>query len=371
MIAVFIDLKRAFETIDRGIMIEVLRSYGLGGNVLSWFESWLTGRIQRTTVNNATSGEYDIDIGLPQGTPLSCELFALYINLIVTVLKYCKIKLFADDILLWIVANRWNLIQKINELNYDLMQLNNFYEAMKLKLNLRKTTHMVISTVDITLPMCPNMNGVDIERVTEYKYLGVVIDSKLKFQANHQYLKKKMIKKISFLQRNKNNYDTSTKTTLFKSLISPHVDFYSTILLMATETQIHEIQVLQNRALRAILKLDNRSNVDEMLRALNLMDIKQRIAYNVILLIHKMKMRMLPDYLVLNLNFVSDVQPYNLRSNEKFRLPSYVAYVAQNSLFYKGVSMYNEMLDHINVTNDLNVFKKELTDYVKLKYSSH
>lgn len=188
---------------------------------------------------------------------------------------------------------------------------------------------------------------------------------------NLQYVKKKMIKKIGFLQRNKHKFDLKTKLLMLKSLISPHVDYCSSVLFLATDTQLKELQLLQNRAMRAVLKCNRRTNVEQMLNKLNLLDVKQRIYFNVLLMIHKLKIGLLPTYLSQNLQYVRDVQPYSLRSNENFRLPQFIGGQAQNSLFYKGVSLYNSLINDVSINNNVSEFKNELKNYVKVNFSSH
>lgn len=374
IVAVFIDLKRAFETIDRFIMLQVLDNVGVKGNVLSWFRSWLSQRTQHTKLNGKVSSEIDVNVGLPQGTPLSCILFALYINAIVSIIKHCKIKLFADDTLIWIIAkNKDDLIQKIFLLNEDLARVCMFFEVRKMFLNVSKTKFMIISGSSIQhVPIPVKLNGQSIERVWEMKYLGVIIDPQLKLDLNHQYVKKKMIKKISFLQRNRNRYYMHTKLLMYKSLIGPHVDFCSTVLFLATDTQLKELQVLQNRAMRAILNCGIRTSIETMLNRLKLLDVKQRIYFNVLIAVHKMKLGLLPPYLTQQLRYVGDVQPYGLRSNNRFRLPDYTGQ-GQNSLFYKGVDLYNKMMRDEDDLAGLNIesFKRKLVIYVKDRFSSH
>lgn len=82
MLAIFFDLKRAFETLDRNILIKTMRAYGIGGKVIEWFESWLADRTQQVRFNSEVSNEKKIELGIPQGTPLSCTLFNIYINLL-------------------------------------------------------------------------------------------------------------------------------------------------------------------------------------------------------------------------------------------------------------------------------------------------
>lgn len=149
-------------------------------------------------------------------------------------------------------------------------------------------------------------------------------------------------------------------------LITVHRSFF-----LLNEIQFHELQVLQNRALRAVFCCDIYRSVDSMLKQLNLLDIKQRIYFNVLVMVHKMKLGLLPKYLCENLTFVRDIQPYLLRSNNLFRLPNFRTSPSQNSLFYKGVNTYNTMLTRFNPSDDLQQFKSEITNYVQLNFSSH
>lgn len=370
VVSVFIDLRRVFETINRDIMLCVLENYGLRSTVLSWFRTWLTDRRQQTVFNEHVSEEEEINIGIPQGTPLSCELFALYINAIVFVLRHCKIKLFADDILLWIVARIEDIDRAIRQLNEDLQHLFEFFCARKLSVNEQKTKYMIISSRQTVQPNIRLvLNGHQIERVTNYKYLGVIITDNQKLDLHHEYILKKIQKKTNYLTRNRKRYNKRAKLLMFKSLISPHTDFCSSILFLLNETQLNELQQQQNRAMRAILNRNRYASVTQMLQELDLLSVRQRISFNVLLMVHKMKKGLLPQYLTQNLSYVRDCQPYSLRSNDRFRLPTHTR--TQNSLFYKGVSLYNAMLDHLLPDNNISRFKAQLKDYVKLHVRSH
>ena len=118
VIAVFIDLKRAFETVNHTILIDKLNKYGIKSTELSWFKSFLTNRTQCTKVNENTSQYVSVDVGLPQGAILSIPLFQIYINDLVKVIKYSKIKLFADDGLIYISGHDLNECKRL--INLDL-----------------------------------------------------------------------------------------------------------------------------------------------------------------------------------------------------------------------------------------------------------
>lgn len=80
IIVIFLDLKRAFETVDGSKMLEKLNNFGIKYNKLKWFESFMKNRKQCTKFKHEISNEINVPIGLPQGTQLSVFLFLLYIN---------------------------------------------------------------------------------------------------------------------------------------------------------------------------------------------------------------------------------------------------------------------------------------------------
>lgn len=116
------------------------------------------------------------------------------------------------------------------------------------------------------------------------------------------------------------------------------------ILFLMTDETMRRLQVIQNKAMRVILKVSIYTPVREMLSVTKLMSVKQRIYFNVLLMMYKIKLNMAPKYLTQNLCKVSEAQPYQLRNNELYRLPNLISASAQNSLFYKGTKMLNEFL---------------------------
>jgi DNA-directed RNA polymerase subunit F len=370
IIAVFLDLKRAFETVVVDILLKILHRYGVRGTVYNWFKSWMVERTQYTKYKDEMSNPMKVDIGIPQGTPLSCPLFNIYFNDIVDYVNHCFLNLFADDALLWIACD--TLEDALYKIQTDFDFINNFMQMHKLKLNVDKTSFMVITRKRIPEDIQIYANGCEIKRLTVVKYLGVMIDHQLQFKDNTEYVSKKIAKKIGFLMRNKKKMDMQTKVMLYKSIVAPHLDFCSSILFMCSAGELIDLQRQQNKALRAILNENMYASVREMLTRTQLLDVKQRIYYNVLLLIYKATKNLLPEYLCERLNVVGDVQPYLLRNSEYLRPLALVTASSQNCVFYNGVKLFNEMTYKNYKTNcDINEFKKEAISFVKNNYKSH
>lgn len=214
---------------------------------------------------------------------------------------------------------------------------------MKLKLNLSKTKFMAIGFNTAAHNVSVRIDNCEIEEVSVIKYLGVMIDNQLTFGDNVDYLIKKISRKISFLGRCKKKMDTDTRLLFYKTIIVPHFDYCSTLLLLANDSQIERLQKQQNRALRIIFNEQRRAHIHTMLSTLSLLDVKQRITFNVLVLIYKARTNQLPTYLSKHFRTVRDLQPYNLRRNDLLRPPTYRTTSSQNSLLYKGSLLYNDV----------------------------
>jgi len=114
---IFLDLKRAFEIVDRSVLIKKLQCYGLRAAVLEWFRCYLGNRSQRVKFNDTLSEPINVNLGVPQGSVLGPLLFLLYINNITEVMiGNCSIRWFADDALIYATGySRQEINDKLNE----------------------------------------------------------------------------------------------------------------------------------------------------------------------------------------------------------------------------------------------------------------
>jgi retron-type reverse transcriptase len=176
IVSVFVDLKRAFETINRNKLIDICKVYGVGGTVLNWLENYLNDRYQTTKVANTMSQKIKINYGVPQGSVLGPLLFILYINDIDKYICNSFINLYVV-----LSVSGTNFEQVVDIINNELNVLNNWLKFKSLKLNATKTKCMILGTRHKCKLFKESnfeirIDSVCIDQVEEVGYLGVQLD---------------------------------------------------------------------------------------------------------------------------------------------------------------------------------------------------
>jgi hypothetical protein len=365
--AVFLDLRRAFETIDRQLLILKMQKYGFGPTIVSWLQEYLTDRTQVTKYDNHVSMAKTTSYGVPQGTVLGPNLFILYINDIVQCLKKCSIQLFADDMLLYIMGD--NVDSIINNLQEELRGIQDWLSNNNLVLNIDKTKFMIIkckyNTINRNNNLILKIHNTHIEQVETFKYLGIIIDENLSFKNHASYVTNKIAKKINLLGRIGRDLSVWSKLTIYNTIISPHLKYCATILYLLNSTEISVLQKKQNRALRHILGCNKYTNIKLMLTVTNMLSVKQTIIFNTMLFIYKIINGMLPPLLYKYVTFVKDIHDHNTRSKDDFYINTVSTTYSQNNLYHKGLKQFNELPTEIKQSSNYNSFKRKCKVYIR------
>lgn len=358
--AVFLDLKRAFETIDRAILINKLKKYGIAAQALKWLIDYLENRKQVTKVNENISKEIGNNVGVPQGSIIGPLLFLIYINDIGLAIKHCKLHLFADDTLLYFSSK--NINDLINTINLDLENLLGWFNVNVLKINIKKTKFMLVAgKKDQDLFVNSNLDikiGNDnIERVRSYKYLGFILDSLLTFKDHFAYVIEKITKGINFMSRFTTTLSQWTKTTIYNTLVLPHLDYSSSVLYLGNKNEINRLQKLQNRAMRVILREKRETSIKSMLKRLDWLPVDKFLTHQNMTFIYKIKNGLTPNYLREKLIACASVHPYPTRNSSDFYVTAKNRKSAENILFHKGLLEFNSLPEHVKNAVSIGQFK--------------
>lgn len=370
ILAVFLDFKRAFETINRDLLIKKLEKIGMGGTVLKWFQSYLHNRQQKVKYKKCMSQSIQNNFGVPQGTVLGPILFILYVNDIIKCVKNCKISLFADDTMIYIIGK--DIENMFNVMNTELQNIFKWLCCNDLCINVDKSKYMLIGSNDkiatIDSKLCIKINSNKIERVNEIKYLGVILDQNLKFNSHADYVMKKMSQKTNFLYRVGSCLSMPTRILLYKSLIAPHIDFCTSLLLNVCKGKVQNLQKIQNKAMRNILKCNKFTPITMMNEVLGFMNVQQRIVFKSLDVIYKIKKKMLPNYLSNQIKFNCDIHKYETRNAGDFSIDTARKSKTQSSLYFKGLKYFNALPREIKNCNYYNDFRNRLKLYVRNHY---
>ena len=187
--ALYIDLSKAFDTVDHVILLKKLHHYGIRGIALDLIKDYLSNRQQYVRVNGENSNKLRIDIGVPQGSVLGPLLFLLYINDL-PFASFLLTKLYADDTCFIFSAPSLHELQLV--VNREMMKIQTWMFSNKLSINYSKTNYMLMYRNAVPEPFELFINNNRIERVDCIDYLGIKIDDKLNWKNHIRYIEGKL-----------------------------------------------------------------------------------------------------------------------------------------------------------------------------------
>ena len=186
-IAIFVDVRKAFDTVHHEILCKKLEKYGLRGRVLDWCTNYLSNRCQQTIANNVKSGTTLLDYGVPQGSVLGPLFFIMYVNDLERALDGINVQLYADDTVIYTSGSRIDCT--VSRLQLHLNRLHKWCCSNKLTLHPSKTKMVIFGTRQKLRkvraePVNLFLSGKRIQNVPTYKYLGFELDSTLNYKSH-------------------------------------------------------------------------------------------------------------------------------------------------------------------------------------------
>ena len=291
---IFIDLKKAFDTVDHEILLKKLDYYGIRGLPNEWFRSYLTGREQFVSINGCDSKILKTNIGVPQGSVLGPLLFLIYINDLNHAIKNSSVHHFADDTNLLHVNKSIKMLNRL--LNQDLKSLCNWLKANKIALNATKTEMLFFrnQTKPFSNELCLRIDGKRIFPSHVVKYLGVYLDEFLSFKFHTNELSAKLRKSNGMLAKLRHYVPLETIRTIYFGIFESHLIYCCTVWGQRGNRSSDKIISLQNTALRIMTFSNYRASSKPLYNQLKILQFRQHVELQNILLVNASLNKMNP-----------------------------------------------------------------------------
>ena len=249
---IFIDLQKAFDTVNHDILLTKLEHYGIRGTSLAWFKSYLSERKQYVSVNGSNSSHLEVTCGVPQGSVLGPLLFLIYINDLPLSSSKLTFYLFADDTNIYYEAE--NLYQLQRVISKELKKVKIWLDVNKLSLNIDKTNYIIFKspqhssseTVSIKIGSLP------VKRTSYVKFLGILLDENLSWKYHLTELSKKLARTCGMFFKVRHFLPINVLICLYNSLFSPFLQYGILVWGLTHESYINPVFLLQKRVVRAI-----------------------------------------------------------------------------------------------------------------------
>ena len=388
---VLLDIRKAFDLVDREILLSKLYHYGIRGVLLDWFKSYFNGRAQKVYF----SGEYsttleDIVIGILQGSCLGVLLFIIFINDLEASCREAIFNLFCDDTLLYLASENFrSLIEKLNEvlpMAVSWYNANNLLiNSLKTKVIIFKSPRQTLSNTDLELlqqfPVFIDGNDygetdqnkiVKLEPIDsngEYgrekwaRHLGILIDEKNTFKFHFGELQKRLQRAVYSLRIMKNILDQRHLKLLYFSYCHSLIDYSCILFTGINDSIVGMIKKIQKKCVRIITHSSATAPSAPLFKQLQILPYAELRDYNIMLFMHKYLHGNQPEVFNGQWTYRNQIHTYNTRRRDDFNVDiATKAYIFKSPLIQFPM-VFNSLPEQIKSIRDFKVFKRRVFNY--------
>ena len=363
---IFIDLQKAFDTVDHHILLKKLQHYGIRGIANSWFKSYLSNRKQSVCISGYFSELKTILHGVPQGSVLGPLLFLLYINDLPNAISNSDTFLFADDTGLFFCNKDLKVMEY--KVNQDLNSLVSWLNVNKIALNIAKTEIVLFRSPRKKLfyKVKLSLNGQTVKLSSTVKYLGIILDEHMSWKSHLTSLAQKLSRANGILSKLRHVLPKQSLLTVYYALFQSHLSYANQVWGQALSHK-SRIFKLQKASIRILTFSKYFAHSKPLFQSLNILTVHNLTFSNNIILIYQILNKNSPLEIQssFNLKYISNSHSTRGCTNKLLAKPKVkTTNYGLNSIIYQSISNWNTLQNYffgIDLSN-ITLFKlKHLT----------
>ena len=365
VIALFVDLKKAFDTVSHEILLGKLKKMGIDGIELKWLKSYLENRSQIVCIGNTSSSPAPLKVGMAQGSILSVLLFQLFINDVHKCLRYSMSILYADDTTIFLHGKSLRFLRA--KLQSNLNSLSTWLETNQLKLNVSKTKCMVLTREGLHLSCPLTVNEEEIEFINEFNFLGMLINNQLDFGKHFNRTYDKLFKSAFVIRYLGKILPKDCLRVLYYTYFHSHLMYGSVVWLpLIKRSCINTLYLLQKRLIRSLSSAPFRAHCNPLFKASNILKIEDQLLLDNLKLIFRSLNELIAKPIMRF--FIGNGTKGCRTRNTNVRIVKHSATIINKSFLCKAVRDWNNLdLDTKKITNAA-VFAKKVKKDIISKY---
>lgn len=353
--AMFTDLKKAFDCVDHTILLQKLAEIGFSHAAQDMIKSYLENRVQIVKINNTVGPPAHIKYGVPQGSILGPLLFIIFINDIFSLPLRGYLQLYADDASLYYEAEDEATL--IDNMQHDIELINQWCIRNCLALNIDKTLVMTFSLRGQSANIRVACENTYLKQVEHIKFLGLTIDSNLKW-TSHIFNVENKLRTMAFAMKKIRPITTEdTAWKIYFAFVHPHIMYMNCIWGGTNNVHLLKLARLQNGIVKTVKKLPRLTNSTELYSE-KVLALNNLNKFEIMVYMYKVQHGLIKC----NIPLIRVSAVHNQRTRQQnniYQVQSRTS-MAQNSVFQKGIRLFNNLPIEIKLSRSLPVFKTRL-----------